>query len=122
MTIHIQQEPTTGIWMFDAAGKFSPDNFQEEYSNIVQNYAGTSTIKILVDLQLADLLMDEINLIKSLIEFMTRETPNDQPVYVAFVIKYDQSNITADYIKTDPHLRVKTYHSWSRASASLESE
>lgn len=122
MTIHVQQEPTTGIWMFDASGKFSPDNFQEEYSNIVQNYAGTSIIKILVDLQLADLPMDEINLINSLIEFMTRETPNDQPVYLAFVIKYDQSNITADYIKTDPYLRVKTYHSWSLASASLESE
>jgi len=122
MTIHVQQEPTTSIWMFDVAGRFSPDNFQEEYSNIVQNYAGTSIIKILVDLQLADLPMDEINLIKSLIEFMTRETPSDQPVYLAFVIKYDQSNITADYIKTDSYLRVKTYHSWSLASASLESE
>jgi len=121
MTIKVKQEKDTGIWMMEAAGAFSQTNFQEEYSNIIQNYTGNTAINILVDLRIAELSMDYDTLIKLLIAFMDRNTPEAQPVNVAFVIKDHQSIITTNILKTGENLSVKVYRDRALAMAWLRS-
>ena len=109
MTLLVQQDPITRIWTFDAVGSFSQTNFHEEYSNIIQNYAGADIIKILVDLRAAKLPMDYDTLIKALIAFMDDSTPVKQLVNMMFVVRNEQNLFNIQRIKIDGNLRVAAH-------------
>lgn len=115
MTLHVHQEPTTDIWVFDTASTIYVSDFMEKLTGICLNHMihmNMERLKILVDLRMVSLMLDFDITINQIIDKMLLDLPGDIEIRVAFVNPGDLAN-TAQKIFIDqteyPILCVKNF-------------